>query len=184
MCWASAAGRGTCPYMWYIPNVTLSSLIPACFLLLGLATSQPESKLRQVVSVLLEKTHSSFASCQLERAFWLGMEDHGHFPSQCQDPVRLALCTPRACCPRLCEFVRASAMLYLEGLNFLVSFIPIGSHTLSSLLQSSLSPERRKLMETFHLGLNAPKSLTLHTAQVWVSGFVPSTAEESFSDDG
>lgn len=148
LCWASAGGRGTCPYMWSIPNVTLSPLLPACFPLLGLATSQPENKPGQVVSVLWEKTHFSFASCHLERAFWSGVEDHGYLPSPCRDPVRVALCRPCACCLSLCEFTRVSALLSLEGLASLVPSVPTDSYNLPSLPQSSLSPEGRKLMKT------------------------------------
>ena len=42
----------------------------------------------------------------------------------------------------------------------LVSSIPYGSFA------SSLSPEGRDLMETSHLGLSVPRSLTLHKVQL------------------
>lgn len=68
----------------------------------------------------------------------------------------------------------------------LVSFISYGSYTLFiSLLQDSLSPEERKLMETFHLGLSVPRSLTLCVLSSYGSLYLfSSAAEGSVSDNG
>ena len=76
-----------------------------------------------------------------------------------------------------------SVLLYSEGL---VSFIPSGSSNVFSppLPPVSLSPEGRDLMETRHLTLNAPSSLSLPTLYTCGSlHFFPSTAGGSFSDD-
>lgn len=55
-------------------------------------------------------------------------------------------------------------MLCLEGLVLLMSSIPTGSYILSTVLsQNFLSPDRRYLIETSHLGVNGPRSLTFRS---------------------
>lgn len=56
----------------------------------------------------------------------------------------------------------------LEAFSILLTFT-----LFPPLLQGTLSPEVRGLMETSHLGLSVPKFLTLHTVWLWVSIFVP-----------
>jgi hypothetical protein len=48
----------------------------------------------------------------------------------------------------------------LEGLVFLVSSMPSGSYTLPPLQRGSLNSEGRFLMDTSHLELSVPRSLT------------------------
>ena len=52
-------------------------------------------------------------------------------------------------------------LLHLKGLIFLVSSISFVSYSLFHLLQCFLSSVGRDLMETSHLGLSVPRSLTL-----------------------
>lgn len=52
--------------------------------------------------------------------------------------------------------------VHFEGLDLLVSSIPSGLYLLSADFSVGfLSPEGRDLMETFHLGLSVPRSLTI-----------------------
>jgi len=61
-----------------------------------------------------------------------------------------------------------------------VSSNPSGSYTLStSLLRGSPNTEQKGLMETFHLVLSMPRSLTLHIAWLWSLCLSPSAAEEA-----
>lgn len=75
------------------------------------------------------------------------------------------------------------------GPIFLVLWVFSGSlaftFILTSLLLDSLDSEERDLVETTHLGLNVPKTLTL--CLISVSGsehLFPYAAGRSFSDDG
>lgn len=49
---------------------------------------------------------------------------------------------------------------------------PLGSYDLSA-SSSAWILEGRGLMKAHHLGLSASMSLTVHIAQLWVSGLVP-----------
>lgn len=71
-------------------------------------------------------------------------------PLSARTPCVPDLCKPCSCCHTL---------LCLELHCFLVMSIPSGS----SLLQGSLIPEKRNLVEISHLEWNIPKSLTLCT---------------------
>ena len=67
-----------------------------------------------------------------------------------------------ACCHDLYVFIRILVLLSLECLNYSVYSVPSGSYTpLSPLSQSTLTPNRRDLMETALLELNIPSSFTL-----------------------
>ena len=62
----------------------------------------------------------------------------------------------------------------LDGLVFLVYSIPFGSYTPSaSFLMCSLSPEGKDVMETSHLMLSIPMSLT--SCIMSVCGSLPTT---------
>ena len=72
----------------------------------------------------------------------------------CAGPVHAA---------KVCESICGSALLCLEGLISLLSSLPLAlTIFVLLLLQSSLIPEGENLMETSHLGLSVPRSLTLH----------------------
>lgn len=121
---------------------------------------------------LLEKTNFSFASvCQLKRASELGMGVSSTSPLSSRTPMGPDLCRSCACCHSLLEFLHMSTLLCLGGFVCLVPFIPSGAYNLSTPFpQGSLSPEKRDLMETAHLGLSAfrvPPSI--YIVQLWVS---------------
>lgn len=96
----------------------------------------------------LEKAIFSFvSSCQLEIAsgYVVGLVFTSLGDGTASD---LYLCRPLVLCQSLFVFIHASVLLCLEGLISLVSSIPTGSYNLfASLLQSSLSPEGRDMIE-------------------------------------
>lgn len=73
------------------------------------------------------------------------------------------------------------ALLYLEGLDGLMSSIHalclntfvLLFYRAPPVLQGSLSPKGRNLMETFLLRLSVPRPLMMHSVWLWVSVFVP-----------
>lgn len=66
-----------------------------------------------------------------------------------------------------------------------ISSTPSGSSLfLPPLLQGFLSPSRRDLMQTSHLQLSVPRSLTSCCLAVGLCNLFPFAAEGSFSDDG
>ena len=81
----------------------------------------------------------------------------------------------------LCE----SCQDVIQGLVFLVFSVPLPLMLfLSPFLCSSLSSERKDLVETAHSGLCVPRSLCLHNVHLWVSYLFPSVVGRSFSDFG
>jgi hypothetical protein len=82
------------------------------------------------------------------------------YPFSVGNSPGLDLCRFYICCYHLCEFLCAAVLLCLGGLVSLLSSTPIIS--LPPLPQSSLSPEKRDLMEKLHRKLCDPRSLILY----------------------
>ena len=120
------------------------------------------------------------------RSLWVC--DGGHVSTFCSvgTPSGTDLCRPCVFCLSLCEFLGAWVMLCLEGLVSLVFSIPSFSYDLfASPSTAFLVPLGKNLLETLHLGLDVPWSLTLCILSgCRILYLFPSTAEESFSDDG
>lgn len=77
------------------------------------------------------------------------MEAHHYFPMSALCLCLLWICADSACCHSLHELICASILLCLEDTVFLISSVPSGF--CSCFAFSSLSPERRDLIETYHV---------------------------------
>lgn len=107
--------------------------------------------------------------------------------SQCCDHIFLWPMQSCACCHRICEFIWALLLLYLEGTISLESSIISGSYNLSASsfpINLWALRKRRGLMRTFHLGLSARKSVTLCQCPVVCLCVKSLYSTKSFYDKG
>lgn len=130
------------------------------------AQSRPQSAVDIPRDTPLGKTGFPFPSKdQLQIVFYLGRELCVQLPiSMLGFLSDLSLCRPCTCRHGFCEFICVSAHLCLHYVISLESPITYGSQNLlffSSLLCRSQSLEAQDLINTSHLGLSAPKSLSL-----------------------
>ena len=135
--------------------------VPLCCyeLVLFLGMGLPWSVVNTHVDTSLGKTDFSFSQrISTADSFLLRSGSPCPRPSQCQDPSALNLYRPCVCSQSVLRF---HSPLCQEDLVSLVS--PLALTTFLPLLRSSLSPEGRTLMDPSHLGLSAPKSLSLCT---------------------
>lgn len=102
-----------------------------------------------------------FFACRCHYRWFLSqseMEDGVCFPHRGWDLSGLGLYRPCTYCHSLWEFKCRPSLLCLKDTDSFVSSIPAAFTVFTPLLlHSSLSPERRGLMETPHLGLSVPK---------------------------
>ena len=99
----------------------------------------------------LEKTNVFFIFCKQISILGYGWQPMSTSPSRSWTPSGLNLCVPCTCCQ----------VLLVD-----ICIIP-----LPPLLHSSLIPETKDLIKTFHLGLSIPKSLTFCTLSSYVYQF-------------
>ena len=125
---------------------------------------------------------SFVSSYQLKKASGLGIGACAHFSTQSRDPLGLDLYRPSACCHSLCEFLCTPVLLFFLGVlhsQWILQSFYFLFHTLAWALS------RRDLMETSHLVLSFPRSLTLYTMSSCGSlCLLPSTVGGSVCDDG
>jgi hypothetical protein len=136
---------------------------------------------------LLEKTNFSFMTgCLLDIASGLGMWMCIHLIQISAGTLSgLDLCRPCACCNSLWVHKCISPAVSRRPCFLGVLHPHWLLHSLSPLLQSFLNPEGSDLMETSHLGLTVPRSLTLWSLPSCGSLYLfPSAAGGGFSDDG
>lgn len=133
---------------------------------------------------LLDQTKfSCVSSYQLQIASGLWVWARVYSAVTAGTPSDLDLCRPCACCHSVWVHM---CILLCRKVFFPWCFpSPLTLKIFLPLVQGSLSPEERELMETPHLGLSVSRSLTVCTLSRFVDLYlVSSTARERFSDGG
>jgi hypothetical protein len=82
-------------------------------------------------------------------------------PLSAGTPSDLDPCRHCAHCHSLCEFICVSLLLWLEGLFPWCPLFPLALRILPPHPLCSVIPKEKHLMNTSHLGLSMPRSLTL-----------------------